>query len=397
MRAWKLITASGSPASHKVRALLRWANLPVRESVASALVLKSEVRPRLGGVRVPVLISPSNEALSDTRLIAQWLEGHEPGPDLSPRKAHHVFAMRLIEAFGDEILAPAAVSLRWHRASEEASAELGASVYPDFEPDRQARYARMLGSQLQASLERRGFGEAGIDEARALVEDTLEALDRHFDEYRFVFGRQPTLADFSLYGALSLLRTERDGADLVKDRPGVRRWLAETHAPFERREPGFVENDELPPTLIALVSLAAEGFIPEALQTCSVLGDWAECHPGKMNLPARLRVNDAPRPAEMRAETQWVFQHVLEPLREKHDASEGEALNSLLNAIGFEKLADYDPPRKVVQEHHSFSLDMKVPAPSSKERESAAAVAEALIRAREDAGATRHLDRMILS
>lgn len=397
MRAWKLITASGSPASHKVRALLRWANLPVRESVASALVLKSEVRPRLGGVRVPMLISPSNEALSDTRLIAAWLDAHEPGPDLTPSSAQLRFAMRLIEAFGDEILAPAAVSLRWNRSPEQASAELGASIYPDLEPARRARYARLLGAQLQTSLERRGFGQAGIERARTLTGDVLDALHAHFSSHAFLFGDQPSLADFSLYGALGLLRPERDGADLFERHPAVLRWLAECHAPFERREPGFHDSEAMAESLISIASLAAESFLPEALETCAVLGEWAECHPGRMNPPARLRRDANSGAVELRPETQWVLQRVLEPLHQDLPPGQAKALETLLRDIGFEKLSDFTPSRIVVQDHHSFSLDMKAIAPSPQERESSEAVARALIKAREDAGATRHLDRMIIS
>lgn len=402
MRAYKLITAQGSPASNKVRAYLRWANLPARETAATALVLKSEVRPRLNAVRVPVLITPSNEAIQDSRLITDWVETHEPGASLEPDYAHHRFAARLIEGFADEVLAPASVFQYWHRHRDSAVAELGESIYPDLEPDIQKRYARILAGQLMNALESRGYGAQSEPVSQGLLLETLRVLENHLETHAFLLGDWPCQGDFALFGALSLWRARLDGRDKqLPGCPNILRWMAATNAPFDRREAAYRKRYPLPASLVELLGVAGAHFLPEALETCAAVNDWAECNPGQINLPARVgkrtfSAGKTPVQQSLRPDTQWVFQRAIAPLGEEMASAERDALSELLGAIGFERLGEFRPAREVLQEHYQYTVNLKASPASEEERETSRKVGEALIKAREAAGATQNLDRMII-
>lgn len=402
MRAYKLITAFGSPASNKVRAYLRWRDLPFRETPATALVLKSEVRPRLNNVRVPVLVTASHETLQDTRLIFDWVEQYERGEPLSPAYGHQRFLMRLIEAFGDEVLAPAAVYHFWSGNVSGAAGGLGAMIYPDLEPDLQRRYARILAGQLMNTLESRGYSAQTAGKTRTLLTQTLKVLEHHFQSCRFLFEGRPCSADFSLFGAISLLRELLDGSDnVLPNCPNVRRWMADVNAPWDLSEGEYRKAYALPDSLVAIGELAATAFVPEALETCRAVTDWAECNPGRLNVPAKLgkrkiAADEGQVHQTLRPETQWLFQRIIAPLEEDLPSAESSALEDLLNAIGFERLTEFRPERDVLQEHHEFTINLKAGLPSSEQSETAREVAEALLKAREGAEATKNLDRMII-
>lgn len=402
MRAYKLITAFGSPASNKVRAYLRWRDLPFRETAATALVLKSEVRPRLKNVKVPVLITASHETLQDSRLIFDWVEKHEPGEPLSPAYGHHRFAMGLIEAFGDEVLAPAAVHHFWSGNLSAAAGGLGAMVYPDLEPQLQRRYARILCGQLMNTLEQRGYSARTAGRTSALLKRTVAALEAHFQSSRFLLEDRPCSADFSLFGALSLLRELLDGSDrTLPDSPNVRRWMADVNAPWDQMGGRYRKAYAVPESLAAVCEVAAGAFLPEALETCAAVTEWAECNPGRINLPARLGKRKIPADEgetvqQLRPSTQWVFQRVIAPLHEDLPDAQRRAGEELLGAIGFERLAEFRPEREVLHEHHEFTVNLRAALPSREESEASREVTGALLKAREGAEATRDLDRMIL-
>lgn len=402
MRAYKLITAFGSPASNKLRAYLRWRDLPFRETPATAQVLKSEVRPRLHNVRVPVLVTASHETLQDTRLIFDWVERHERGEPLSPDYGHQRFLMRLIEAFGDEVLAPAAVYYFWSGNVGAAAGGLGAMIYPDLEPQLQRRYARILAGQLMNTLEMRGFGARTAGRTRTLLKQTLGVLEDHFKSNRFLFEGRPCSADFSLFGAISLLRELLDGSDnVLPNCPNVRRWMADVNAPWDLTEGKFRKAYEISESLARVGALAADSFLPEALETCGAVADWAECNPGRPNLPDKLAkrtiaADEGKVQQILRPEMQWLLQRVMAPLEAELSNGETRALNQLLETIGFERLTEFKPPRDVLQEHYQFTINLKAGVPSSEETQAAREVADAFLKARGAAVETKNLDRMII-
>lgn len=402
MRAYKLITAFGSPASLKTRAFLRWANVPVRETEASALVLKSAVRPRLKSVRVPVLVTPSNEALSDPRLIQDWIGQHEPGPSLTPGYGHHRFVSRLLESFADEVLSPATVFVSWNSDMEQATARMGASLYPDLDEKQQMRQARLLSAQLMHALDVRGFGKAEADQSRSLITSVISILDRHFENNAFILGNSPCHADFAIFGALAILRETPATRDMLAKAENVRRWLAEVNAPFETRDGDFRKAYTLPESLNELVMLAAEHFLPQALEACDAVADWADCNPGNMQLPATLsaakrsEAGQRQRRGHVRAEAQWLLQRLLEMLGEDLPRVEAEARDELLLAMGYEGLKNFEPERTVLQTHHVFRVDLRTRRDSGASHQSTEQAGYALMKAREAAGDSREFDRVIM-
>lgn len=121
MRAYTLITAPDTPACHKVRTYLRWRNVPFSEKPATGQVLRSEVRPRLRRIDVPLLIAADQRAWSDSRAIFDAIDANHSGFPLRPEDEVTEIASQVLEAWIDQLIAPAASFWLWSRDGETAA------------------------------------------------------------------------------------------------------------------------------------------------------------------------------------------------------------------------------------------------------------------------------------
>mgnify|MGYP002525194648 CR=1 FL=1 len=73
----------------KVRAYLRWADIPFQEITASAQVYKTVILPAVGVPVIPVLRTPDNGFLQDTTVIIDTLDAQRQGkvPSVYPATA----------------------------------------------------------------------------------------------------------------------------------------------------------------------------------------------------------------------------------------------------------------------------------------------------------------------
>lgn len=397
MRNYTLFTAVGSPASNKVRAYLRWHNVPFRERAATADAVRTLIRPRLKAADVPVLVLPGGEMLRDSRAIIDTIEAREPGESLMPPHAHQRFACRLIEGFGDEWLAPALVSERWFESPETLAMEIGLSVYPDMKRAAANRQARFLSELIRGKLAARGFTALNREATQNWTAAIADALEKHLHHHAFLFGDRPSPADFSLAGALSLDSEALVAGRKGHERPALGHWLSAVNAPSCLPTGQFRRAYDIPPTLIALLRKIAQHFVPEAVASCEAVADWAETHPGRPVLPdvvdrswQAIGCNAVSKP--LRTEMQWLLQRMLEPLHaEEMLQAETQALKTLLAEMECDFLLGYAPARPIVREHNHFRARVVTCLSEPREAGLGRDVSNLLERAERAAGSTREL------
>ncbi|WP_417476673.1 glutathione S-transferase family protein [Maricaulis sp.] len=364
MRSYRLITSPESIASSKVRLYLRWKNIPFRETVASRLVIKSEVRPRIQKIDLPVFITPSNDTVQDSRAIMDFVERRERGEALTPDRAEQAFACRLLEGFSDTWLTDAINHRVWRGADAPIAGIMAATLYPEADDDRRSRIAKSLHARVLAQLSRRGFNSGTVASTDGLLVSFLALLEAHLSCSAFIFGDRPSIADFAIAAALTTLRDSApQGAALITKSPKTFTWLSAVNAPQSPQIGAGRAVAGLPKTLVALLSFAAAQFLPHALATADAVGDWGEANPGKLNLPKRVGQSarfddDLNVRRDFRPQTQWLLQRMLDVLVRNHSKAEKDALARSLDAIGCASLAGYKPRRTVCHEHHNFRLDL---------------------------------------
>jgi glutathione S-transferase len=216
-------TLFGVPASHPSLAaelMLRHKGVDYRRIDLVEAAHRGLVRA-LGfpGNTVPAL-RIDDAKVQGTKRIALALDALVPSPPLFPAAPERRHAVEAAEAWGDEVLQPAARRLIWaalkHDRSTAASYLEGAKLgIPT------AVAARAIAPVAAAA---RRLNHATDEAARRDLEalpGMIERVDELIEE-GVIGGEEPTAADFQIATSLSLLLTMDDARPLIEGRPAER-------------------------------------------------------------------------------------------------------------------------------------------------------------------------------
>lgn len=110
-------TLYGAPLSlytGKVRAYLRYKQIPFSEVFSSRAVYKHIIIPNTGVRFIPVVKTPNSEYLQDTSAIIDVLEAQFPARSIVPNKPQQRLVSAILEMWGDEWLLIPAMHYRWN-------------------------------------------------------------------------------------------------------------------------------------------------------------------------------------------------------------------------------------------------------------------------------------------
>ena len=268
----KLIGASASPYSRKMRAVLRYRRIPfdwVLQNSAAARVLpkpKVPVIPVIGFVDDD---GTCTEVMTDSSPQIMRLEGMYDGRSLVPTDPVVAFVDYLLEDFADEWVTKMMYHYRWYY---DAAIEKAGRMLPlqadltitddawlagkDFITDRQISRRALVGS---------------TEENRPIIEDSyvrlLRLLDAHLHDHDHLFGPRPARADFGLYGQLTQLTWWDPEAVAVAVRESSRTvvWverLEDLSGLAVDGDEGWCDRDRIPATTLALLHEAGRTYAP---------------------------------------------------------------------------------------------------------------------------------------
>ncbi|HUS25243.1 MAG TPA: glutathione S-transferase family protein [Candidatus Binatia bacterium] len=264
--AWPLSLYSG-----KARAYLRGKGLPFVEKEVR-LWHFGRLKRKVGAKVMPVVVTPQGEWLQDTAEIIELLEQRHPRQPVLPAGPRQRISALLLEAWGDEFWVPSAMHYRWnfHENYEQLfRPEAGDHLLPlapRFLKDRAAaRAAGLMRSYLPAL----GVTPAQVPAIEAWTVAMLDALDAHFASLPYLFGGQPSVADYGLIGPLfaHLGRDPYPARTLIAPRRHLRDWVRRVQTPAAPAQGEFLANDEVPATLAPLLRSVFGEFWPLLEQT----------------------------------------------------------------------------------------------------------------------------------
>jgi len=115
-------------------------------------------------------------------------------------------------------------------------------------------------------------------------EELLDLLDQHFLEVPYLMGGKPSIGDFGLiapfYGHLG--RDPYPAMMMKKRAPRVFRWTERMNrsesdmGEFPDQAEGFIENDDIPDTLKAVLHHIGEDLMPETKAAGACIDQWLE-------------------------------------------------------------------------------------------------------------------------
>jgi len=221
----QLLGAPVSLYSGKVRAYLRYKQIPFEEVLATREVFRSVIVPRTGVRYIPVLITDDDIAVQDSTDIIDLLEQRSPRPAVYPSSPAQRLVSLLFEVYGDEWLVIPAMHFRWSVPENRAFAlrEFGATSAPDKTPEEQLALGEALAVPFAGALLPLGVSARSAPAIEASYAVFLAEFERHLEHVPFLLGTRPSIGDFGLFGPLyaHLYRDPYSGRVMKRDAPRV--------------------------------------------------------------------------------------------------------------------------------------------------------------------------------
>ncbi|WP_316398732.1 glutathione S-transferase N-terminal domain-containing protein [Bradyrhizobium sp. 33ap4] len=267
---YQLYGVLGSPYAAKLRALLRYRQIPFDWVPAGFDWAPSyyRVRPELSGIEpriIPTLRFPDGSFHVDSTVIAYELEQLHSKRSIIPGDAGLAFLSDLIDDMGDEWVLKIAFHYRWGNEEDRNYTNrlilgelLGGGVPQktivaaanEFR-DRQMSRMPLVGcTPLNAPL---------IQKTYDIILDAIASLR---ERSAFLFGSRPSLGDFGLFGAMFTCRNDpTPGGIMRRSSPGTLDWL------YALDEGSGIEGDWVDPAAIdegvkQLLRLAGDVYLP---------------------------------------------------------------------------------------------------------------------------------------
>ena len=213
-----------SPFAEKVRLVLGYKKLAWKSVVIPMIMPKPEVVALTGGYRKTPVLQIGADIYCDTALICDVLEHLQPEPGLYPEPSKGMG--RTLAQWADTTLFWTAMGYNFQPAG---TAQVFANAPPEaakaFAEDRQAM--------------RSGMPRLPAADATAAYKSYLRRMSDMLDDWPYLLGEVPSIADFAAYHPLWFTRTRTPAmAGLLNATPAVLEWMNRMtdigHSPFEK-------------------------------------------------------------------------------------------------------------------------------------------------------------------
>ena len=191
---------------------------------------KPDLMALTGGYRKTPVLQIGSDIYCDTALIAQVIDRVQPMGTLYPPQ--HIAACTTMAAWADSVLFSAAVS--WALQPEGAK-----SMFSNWAPEQLAAFAADR-KQFRANAT---VPRTPLEAASRVLAAFLPQLDRQLSSREneagpFLFGAEPTIADFSVYHPLWFINGAPAVSDILTVYPAIMRWMQAmvdaSHSSFEK-------------------------------------------------------------------------------------------------------------------------------------------------------------------
>lgn len=230
---YQLIGSEESPYSVKVRAYLRYKSLPhqwLSRAEATELYQQHARLPL-----IPLLITPTGEAMQDSTPIIEALEADVAEPSIHPADPICRFLSCLLEEFGDEWGNKWMFHYRWAREVDQqaCSKRLAKLLVADANEAAIEKTAVQIRTRM---VDRVWFVGSSMQTAQQIEEsfkDTTALLDSHLAIRPYLFGARPAFADFALWGQLYNANRDPTPHEIIRTRaPHVLAWIERMNDPL---------------------------------------------------------------------------------------------------------------------------------------------------------------------
>ena len=271
--------------SGRARSYLIKNGIPFEERSTGHESFKAEVLPKGKLPTIPTLVTAEGEVIRDGAAIIEHFEvaSGRPCQPLGPRQQ---VISALFDVIGTDGLLRPAMHYRWNFPDDNLEFVRYHFLHSQRDvPEREEKTEAMMNRMRHAAMIF-GVTEQSQPVVEALYLEYLEALNTHFEHYPYLLGWRPCIGDFGLLAPMyAHLGRDPYPARLMQQRaPAVYRWVERMNredqdAPeYFNAGNVFLANDEIPETLIPVLKILAEDFVPETLAAAELINNWLDEH-----------------------------------------------------------------------------------------------------------------------
>lgn len=212
-----------SPFAVKVLAAADYKRLTYTHHAKVSLREVYKISPTTG--RIPVAFF-DGEAVYDSTFILRRFEELVPTPALLSNDPKTTAQQRMLEDWSDESLYWYMMALRWIKENSHRSVKQNSQFLPKLmRPFAGPLFRNFIGSRTRGQ----GFGRLPYPVLIAELGERLDDLVVMLGDQPFLFGDQPCVADFAIYGQFDTGiegGVTPDFAEQVSQRPSLVDWRA---------------------------------------------------------------------------------------------------------------------------------------------------------------------------
>lgn len=296
----KLYAIPHSLYSGRARSYLIKAGIPFQELSTGHESFKSDVLPKAGIPTIPTLLTPQGEVIRDGAMIINHFESLN-GAAFQPSGVKQRILSLLFDVIGAEGLLRPAMHYRWNFLEQNEG-----FVHYHFLHSQRVTDSREEKTRYMMNKMKTVAGLWGVTpETHKLIEEMylklLQKLNEHFEQLPYLFGWRPSIGDFGMLAPLyAHLGRDPKPADIMKQQAvRVYRWVERMNRPDQDAPEYFdagndyLAKDEVPTTLVDVLTVLAEDFVPETKAHAEVLNYWLDENKPQVGMPTERLMGKA--------------------------------------------------------------------------------------------------------
>jgi len=283
----QILGAPGSPYSRKLRAAVRYRQIPFRWVLRNSK--DDQDTPEVPVSLIPILTLPDGSSMVDSTFQIQRLEEFYSERSLVHPDPAMAFIDRLLEDFGDEWVTKCMFHYRWAFEADVAKAGAILPLWSKIDLPAQilANFSKTISERQVGRLGVVGSNPTTGPLIETSYRELLGALDRLMQRQHFLMGGRPGVGDFALFGQLTQLALFDPTPMAIAQEESARvlAWLevVEDLSGYGVADDDWLPRDQARATLGEILELVGRYYAPFLIGNAAALeagADQVDCEIG---------------------------------------------------------------------------------------------------------------------